>query len=79
MCSTELEELGLRKNLMTRFDLIWLMLDKRHRDNDHRRLGGWRSLDHPRRSRGNLLAGRTLSTLARNNSSTLASHDVQYR
>ncbi|CAE7599767.1 unnamed protein product, partial [Symbiodinium sp. CCMP2456] len=24
------------KNLMTRFDLIWLMLDKRDRDSDHR-------------------------------------------
>lgn len=30
------ENIKLPKNLMTRFDLIWLMLDKRHRDNDHR-------------------------------------------
>ncbi|CAE7665640.1 MCM4 [Symbiodinium sp. CCMP2592] len=30
------ENIKLPKNLMTRFDLIWLMLDKRDRDSDHR-------------------------------------------
>eukprot|EP00933_Yihiella_yeosuensis_P071373 TRINITY_DN79582_c0_g1_i1.p1 TRINITY_DN79582_c0_g1~~TRINITY_DN79582_c0_g1_i1.p1 ORF type:complete len:900 (-),score=251.69 TRINITY_DN79582_c0_g1_i1:149-2848(-) len=30
------ENIHLPKNLMTRFDLIWLMLDKRNRDTDHR-------------------------------------------
>jgi len=30
------ENIKLPKNLMTRFDLIWLMLDKRNRDADHR-------------------------------------------
>eukprot|EP00437_Effrenium_voratum_P008422 CAMPEP_0181426100 /NCGR_PEP_ID=MMETSP1110-20121109/15492_1 /TAXON_ID=174948 /ORGANISM="Symbiodinium sp., Strain CCMP421" /LENGTH=751 /DNA_ID=CAMNT_0023549291 /DNA_START=52 /DNA_END=2307 /DNA_ORIENTATION=+ len=30
------ENIKLPKNLMTRFDLIWLMLDKRNRDTDHR-------------------------------------------
>lgn len=30
------ENIKLPKNLMTRFDLIWLMLDRRNRDTDHR-------------------------------------------
>eukprot|EP00931_Biecheleriopsis_adriatica_P055091 TRINITY_DN3249_c0_g1_i4.p1 TRINITY_DN3249_c0_g1~~TRINITY_DN3249_c0_g1_i4.p1 ORF type:complete len:891 (-),score=193.44 TRINITY_DN3249_c0_g1_i4:134-2806(-) len=30
------ENIHLPKNLMTRFDLIWLMLDKRNKDTDHR-------------------------------------------
>jgi len=30
------ENIHLPKNLMTRFDFIWLMLDKRNRDTDHR-------------------------------------------
>jgi DNA replication licensing factor MCM4 len=33
------ENINLPKNLMTRFDFIWLMLDKRQKDND-RRLAG---------------------------------------
>merc|ERR1712217_724908 len=32
------DNINLPKNLMTRFDFIWLMIDKRNRDND-RRLG----------------------------------------